>query len=274
MLHLPLDGEGATDVLGGRILLLAPLYEISIDRVLLGSLNVAKPRYIVSYLADDGLHFSDLEDFAEEIRTRLRQDIAGLAEHPFTLDLFAVQRAREAAVVKDWDQVISALESWPGLLSMLTRTPVAKQLDDEQRALISEGLSLLGEALERRARSAWSEELYKLGLQFVREGESAARLFWNLGRIVFGKGDHGVAIGLLRRALELGHPEEEVLPRLGHAFLMQGKPVAAAALLERARAIGAEFLHLEADLNVVRDLLASRGVPWPVPIPAGEQPSL
>lgn len=272
-LHLPLDAEAASEVLGGRVLLLAPLFGISIDRVLLGSLDETEPRYIVSYVTDEGLHFRELEDFIEEIRTHLRRDIAGVAEQPFTLDLFAVQRAREAAFSEDWDQVIVALESWPGLLSLLTRTPVAKQLDEEQRVLISEGLCLLGEALENRARSGWSEELYKLGLQFVREGKAAARLFWNLGRIVFAKGDHGVAIGLLRRALELGHPEREVLPRLGHAFLMQGKPVAAAALLERARSIGAEFPHLEADLHAVRDLITSRGVPWPVPALGVERPS-
>jgi hypothetical protein len=263
---LPFNAETALKVVGPKNILLAPLFDVVIEDVYLVSLDPRAPRYLIRFRTPEGEGLVELREFMEVIRAGLRQDLSGMAEQPFTIDLLAVQKAREAAESGDPDKVISLLASWPGLLSVLHRTPVARQLDDEQLALIGEGVCLLGQALEAGDRSVWSEELYKLGLQLVREGESAGRLCWNLGRRWVENGDFGMAIGLLRRALYLGMPEVTVLPVLGRAFLMRGNMVAAAALLETSSRLKAEASHLEADLGEVREVLSKKGLEWPAPL--------
>ncbi len=221
--RLPFETEAAIGLLGAKNLLVAPLFDISLDRIFLASLDPASPRYLVVYRTPDDLEVVSLDVFLETIRVNLRRDLAGMAERSFSLDLMAVEKARNAAVEGNSHKVVSVLSSWPGLLTMLPKTPVGSQLNPEQLSLIGEGIALLGEALEKLETGTWSEELYKLGLMLVREGPSAGRLLRNLGRQMNLKGEYGVAIGLLKRALALGQPEAEVMRDLGHAFLKQGK---------------------------------------------------
>jgi len=230
----PFGPEQAIELLGPKNLLLAPLFDLSIDRVLLASIGPDSPRCLVAYRTKEGAHLAELGDFLDRIRTGIKQDISATTDMSFTIDLSAVEQARKAAETGEFEHVIALLSSWPGLLSMLQGTPVAKQLNQEQLALLGEGVCLLGEALERLETGPWSEELYKLGLMIVREGPSAGRLCANLGRANNLKGEFGNAIGLLNRALMLGYPEEQLLPELGRALLKQGKVIAAAALLEVA----------------------------------------
>ena len=75
-----------------------------------------------------------------------------------------------------------------------------------------------------------------------------------------------MSIGLLKRALALGQPEERVLPALGRAFLKQGKVVAAAALLEVASAQEMEGADIESDLREARKRLRDGNVEWSVPV--------
>ena len=263
---LPFTTEAATALLGGRALLLAPLFHISVDRVILADPNPEHPEYLITFISDGRFHVESLPEFEERIRASLRADLSGMAEQPFTLDLFAVARAREAAAVGNRLAVIEILESWPGLLSVLHRTTTAKSLDDEQLALIAEGVALLGEALEAVGRTLWAEELYKLGLQFVRETKEAGRLMANLAKMLISREGFGESIGLLRRALFLGVPECELLPLLGRAFLKQKKLTAARALLETCAARGYEGSYLDADLAEARQAFETVGTPWQVPL--------
>ena len=262
---LPFSKDAALAVLTGRTLLTAPLFGISLDRVILADATPKAPKYLVTYIAEDKFHVQTLPDFEEKIRGLLRRDLAGMAEEPFSLDLFAVAKAREAARNGNTLLVIDALEAWPGLLSMLFRTAAFRSLDEEQLALIGEGAALLGEALEKEDRNEWAEELYKLGLQFVRESKEASRLMTDLGRRLVRTERFGESIGLLRRALQLGAPETEVLPLLGRAFLKQEKYTAARALLERCKMSGFEGPNLEEDLTDVKKLFDELGVAWDVP---------
>jgi hypothetical protein len=257
--RLPLVVEDASAFIGGRMLLLSPLFDISLDQLVLASLDPLHPRAIVGYISSEGFTYVDLRDFTDLIRGRVRRDLAGTAEEPFQLDLFAVERAREAADQGNTEGVIAALESWPGLLNILQRTPVARQLKPEQLDLIGEGIALLGEAFLEQGREPWTEELFRLGLQFVRESRIAGRLFKDLGLLLLNTNRHGEAIGVLRRAQVLSDDKEVVLPALGRAFLGREQLVAAAAVFEKAAAQG---IHVEDELAEVREKFKRAGLVW------------
>ncbi len=264
-LNLPLSTADATAIIGGRNLLLAPLFSISIDKLILADLDLRSPQAIVGYISEQGYNFLSLRDFEELIKGKARRDLAGTQEEPFMLDLEAVDRARQAFDEGDLDRVIAMLQTWPGLLSVLHRTPVVKDLEQEQLEKISEGLEILGLAFQERDRKTWSEELFRLGLQFSREGEVAARIFHHLGLLLVKNQRFGEAIGLFRRAIKLGVSESEILPLLGRAFLKTDKVIAASALLKKASAIGCDSLELKEDLTAVDDILERAGQSWNVP---------
>ncbi|MDJ0762077.1 MAG: hypothetical protein QNJ97_03735 [Myxococcota bacterium] len=262
---LPLTPEQGAAIIGGKYLLLAPLFEISLEQVVLATLDEVPTRAIVGYLSKDGFNFVTLSKFDELIKGKVRKDLATMGEEPFKIDLSAVDRARLAFEVEDYEKIIAALESWPGLLSILLQTPVIHELDDAQRAKLGEGLDLLGIAFEKKNRDEWSEELFKLGIQFARESHIAGRLFEHLGALLSKKERFSEAIGILRRAMALGQSEATLLAPLGWAYLKTGKLIPAAALLERAAASGICSQHVETGLSEIRDQLARAGLSWTVP---------
>lgn len=262
---LPLTREAVLNLIGRPLLLIAPLYGISLRQLVVSDPTSDPPRAVIGYLSDAGFSFMALDEFNGFIRQKLHRELAGAHAEPFRLDLGAVDHARAAAEAGDHDRVIAILQTWPGLLATLQRTPVVHQLDAEQRALIAEGLTLLGDAFKHRDRRTWSEELYRLGLQFVREGVSAGRLFFRLGEMLAEEERYGESIGLLRRAHSLGVDERLVFPILGRAFLRRDKLVAAATLLELAARQGADAAGLARDLEEVRARFTAAGVQWRLP---------
>ncbi len=262
---LPLTPAGAAEFIGDYILLLASLFDLSLEQLVMSNLSKDEPRGVIGYISEGGFNFMDLRDFEEFIKQKIRRDLAGGTEEPFQLDLTAVDRARRAYADKDFDDVIATLEMWPGLLSILLRSPVARQLDDMQRAIIGEGLELLGAAFQERDRENWALELFRLGLQFVREGQTAGRLFFRLATLLEKEERFGEMIGLLRRALALGAPRDDVLPILGRCFLRQNHLVAAAGLLEHIAAQSNGSSRVEKDLAEVRERLADASITWDVP---------
>jgi len=261
---LPLTAEDALACLGRPLLLASPLFGIHLDHVIQASVDPKTPRFLVGFELDRELNHADSRDLRELVYGKIRRDLAGASEEPFKLDLFAVENARRAAAAGDPEGVVAVLESWPSLLSLLQRTPVAKELNDPQKNLIGEGIALLGEAFEVVDREIWSEEVFRLGLQFVREGEVAARLFFDLGRALLKKARSGEAIGALRHAEMLGIERRRVLPPLGCALLMERWIVPAATILEEAASLG---LDVELDLNAAHELLEERGIACPVTPP-------
>jgi tetratricopeptide (TPR) repeat protein len=137
---------------------------------------------------------------------------------------------------------------------------------------IAEGLVLLGSAFKERDRRTWAEELFRLGLVFVRDGAHAGGLFYHLGLLLSEEERYGEAIGHLRRALALGVEAKLIFPALGRAFLRRRKFVPAAALLEGALAHGADTVELSEDLALVRGEFARAGVRWNVPPRDSEPP--
>jgi len=261
-LQLPVGEGDAVAVIGETNMLLAPLFDLSIRR-LVWIPEKDGPSALVGYFDGDGFNLMPIEEFASVIRQKLHGDLAGTHEEPFQLDLSAVVDARQAAREEDHGRVISFLENWPGLLATLQRTPVVHQLTEQQLETIAEGLVLLGDAFKGKERMTWAEELYRLGLQFVREGRWGARLFMQLGVLLNETSRHGEAIGLLRRAQALGVEEDEVYPYLARSFLRRGKIVAAALLINDARERGVESELLDIDEVEAREELAKAKVNWP-----------
>ena len=81
-----------------------------------------------------------------------------------------------------------------------------------------------------------AEEVLRLGVQWVQDGNVAGQLFAQLGEVAARQSQHGQAIGLLRRALSLGCPRGQVLPALAECFLARGRAVAALVCSRRGAA--------------------------------------
>lgn len=263
---LPLSVTAATAILGGRNLLLAPLFGISLERLVATTVEPGEIGGIVGFSCEDGFSYARVSDFNILIFEKLKEDLSDSQEEPFKLDLDLVSIAREAFERGDIEKVLSTLDAWPGLLSILLKTPMARSLEEGQREAIGEGLEILGASFEKMERDPWSEELYKLGLQFSKEGTSAARLYLRLGLLLLKLEKYGEAIGPLRRALKMHDDKETALCALARAFLKRGKTIPAAALLEYAAAKEWEFPGLDADLKEVRKRLKAAGLGWNIPL--------
>ncbi len=262
---VPLTGDDAAAIMGGRNLLIAPLFDIKPERLVVASLDFKSPRYIIGFLSETGFSFIDLRDFDEMLKAKVRRDLALVGGSGLELDLDVVDRAKSAFDRGDFDEVIETLEAWPSVLAIIQRTIAAQDLEPAERTKIAAGLRMLGIAFEQRDREDWSEELYRLGLQYVRDGAGAGPLFLSLGRLFIRQERFAESIAPLRRALKLGEGEQEVLPALGRAFFEQKKFVPAVALLERASSLGCPDRRLQSDLGSARRALADAGVFWDVP---------
>ena len=263
---LPLSITEATALIGGRNLLLAPLFGIQLEQLVGTTVAPEEIGGIVGFSYGGNFSYLRVSDFGILILEKLKEDLADSQDEPFKLDLDLVPIAREAFEKGDFEKVLTTLDAWPGLLSILLKTPMARTLEDGQRDAIGEGLELLGASFEKMDRNPWSEELYKLGLQFAKEGRAAARLYLKLGLLLSKLAKYGEAIGPLRRALRMEADRETALCALAHAFLMRGKTIPAAALLEYAAANNMEFPELAADLAEVRNRLKTAGCSWDVPL--------
>lgn len=258
---LPLSEEDALRLIGPTTLLVAPLFDLRLENVVVSP--ETPQRVVVGFVsASGGMSFLEWPTFEALIHQFVMSDMRGATEEPFRLDLSAVDDAREAAERGDHEGVIRVLENWPGLLAALQRTPVARKLLPQQVSLIGEGLLLLGRAFEFQGRVVWSEELYRLGLQIAREHAPSAALFYRLGDLLVAVERHGEAIAPLRRALALGVDPREVLPPLGRALLRRGRRVAAALVLAKAAAIGATAPELDEDLGEVKAAADEAGAGW------------
>jgi hypothetical protein len=257
---LPLEDEDAVRILGPSVLLVAPLFDLRLETLIVSP--ETPQRLIVGFVSSVGMSYLEWPSFEALIRQLVVGDLRGVQGEPFQLDLTAVENARRAADRGDHAGVIRVLENWPGLLAALQRTPVVKQLSTQQLQLIGEGLLLLGGAFELEGRRLWSEELYRLGLQLVREERPSAELFFRLGVLLMAGERYGEAIGLLRRAQALGIGDDRVLPPLGRALLRRGKKVSAALLLSKATAAGLDAPGLADDLAEVRRAVEATDVGW------------
>jgi len=233
--------EDLQAAVGYRWVLLAALFDLRLE-----ALEVEGDGVQVVFSFDGEESALPLEDFRERIRAAVRDELARTSERragarvggPFSIDLALVGRAQTHADAEDHAEVVALLGGWPGPLSMLLRTAEAQQLGAEARAQIALGLGLLGSAHVRLGRFDWGIEVMRLGIQWAQESDAARDLFVRLGHAYLEADRAGEAIGLLRRARELGATDGLVAPALARAFVARGRHLAAVAWVLRARRQG------------------------------------
>ncbi len=232
--------------LGVRYLLLAPIFGITVQELHVG--GGREPTVVIGLgsLSDE----VSIEEFREVIREAVRrEEQAARPQRPFAIDLGKIPEAEAALDCGDYERVIEILDPWSGPLSMLLRTPQGQNLGHDAKASLARALGILGAAYTKKAEYAAAEEVLRLGVQWVQDGEIAGNLFAQLGESALLQGQYGQAIGLYRRALALGSPRANVLPELAECFANRGRAVAALVCVDEARALGIA----ESRLSITRE---------------------
>lgn len=253
---LPLDLAQAQQLVGVRYILLSPLHGLSLKEVILETPG-RNPKASVSLTREDGtIEEIAVEILRERLQREVEEELEAARDEPFELDFKLVDQAEAAANAKDWEEVLHLIGHWPGPLSMLSRMQMGANLDEEKRARIGAALGFLAAAYRATGRSAWAEELYRLGLQFAGEGPSGGKLYRALGEAMIEEKRFGEAVGPLRRSLALGVPMAEIGPSLGLSLHRCRRTVAAAIVLEKALADGADEQRV---LSTLKTIYASMG---------------
>ena len=236
---LPLDLAGAQRLVGVRYILLAPLHQIQLTHLVVEEPGEAPLSHVLA-LVDGEEEEIEVTTLRSRLREGVRLELARVRDRPFQLDMDLLDKVEAAVEAEDWEEVIHLIGGWPGPLSLLLRTPTGAALDSGERARIGRGLGMLAEAYRATGRSAWAEELLRLGLQFVNDGVDGADLFARLGLSMVSETRFGEAIAPLRRALALGAPVSRVGPSLGRCFVRRRRCLAAVVVLEDALEAGCE----------------------------------
>jgi len=257
--HEEMGAEALSRLVGGRYLLLAPLYGVRLLRLVADA-----PRTAPDVVVEDGgeeVRLS-LHDLRQRLRAEVRSELGRSTRGPFALDLGRVSLALDALAADDSDRVVELLGSWPGPLSLFLRTPAGAALSAEHKDRIGEALAALGEAYRRLGRGPWSEEIFRLGLQYAPEGPVGALLFLRLAHAMAAADRHGEAIGPYRRALALGGDDPAVLVALGRAYAVRGRHVAAVECYRAAVKAGVAAAALEEDIERSIAALGPAGESW------------
>jgi hypothetical protein len=223
--------EALQRFIGVRYLLLSPLFGITVHELRVGGEQAPTVVIGLGSMADE----VGIEEFREVIREAVRrEEQAARPQRPFAIDLGRIPEAEAALARGDHEKAIELLDPWAGPLSMLLRTPQGQNLAPEAKAALAKALGVLGAAYLRREEYPSAEEVLRLGVQWVQDGVVAGQLFGQLGEVATRQGQHGQAIGLLRRALSLGAARADVLPALAECFLARGRAVAALVVSDEA----------------------------------------
>jgi tetratricopeptide (TPR) repeat protein len=223
--------------IGARYLLLAPLFGIHLKTLVVAS----NDEPVLEVELGGGQEQIVLHELREALHSAIRAEVARVRPSgSFSIDFNKVPMAESANQRGNYDETIALLGAWPGPLSMFLRSPQGAALGQTERGKLVRALGALGEAYLHTQQADWAEDVLRLGIQFGQELDTSARLFGLLGRTRVELGRPGEAIGLLRRALDLGADPVELLPDLARCFAERKRYVAAAACLDEAERAGVE----------------------------------
>jgi hypothetical protein len=230
---LPLDHDRVVALVGSRYLLLAALFDWSLQWVFLGG-----PPQSLSDVYVDATHGDrPLTVTLEQLLTRLRAEVEEEWQRYLDplggIDAALVQQAA-AAVPSD---PVRALDLLGGLLRFVLdygRQPGRQVPEPRILTLVCEGLALLGRAhlLLGPEQARYGEEVLRLGVQTFPGAPGVHHLHLALGEQLVRTAREAEAIAHLRRAAALGAAAEAVDPVLIEAYFRTGRMVAAAVLLE------------------------------------------
>jgi hypothetical protein len=255
----PTDTEALQLHMGVRYMLLAPLYGYELER-----LDVGDDGSTIGFRHDGIEQSVSLEAFRARIRAHVEEELerASKAQQRGAIELSRVAQAEEAAQRGDYIKVLELLGAWPAPLAIFLRTPEGQLLNAETRATIARGLGLLGSACIALDEVDKGEEVLRLAVQYAGDGPAAAGIFTRLGSAMFNDSRPGEAIGLLRRAINLGASGGEVWPMLAGAFLARGRLLAALGAVREARTNGVSGDELDRIHDRVAQQLGERFVRW------------
>jgi hypothetical protein len=248
------DVDAIQSHMGVRYLLLAPLFGISLRRLICDE----KQTHVV--VTRDGFEETvTLDELRQGIGALVRQELDRVAAGARgAIDLSRVAEAETAAAKGDSAKVLTLLGSWPAPLAIFLRTPEGQGLAPDARALIAKGLGLLGTACAKLGESPQAEEILRLGIQYAGDSALAPDLFRRLGEAFLTDGRPGEAIAPIRRAIALGGSEKDLMPLLARGFLRRQKYVSAMACVRRALAAGAASVDLSVEQQQIERAL---GIP-------------
>ena len=249
------DVEALQAYIGGRYLLEAALFDVQ-PLELRVELGLAE----ITLGFNDLRHVLALEDFRDVIDERVRTELGmRRPSGEMAIDLAIVERAQEANADHNFGATIAMLSPWIAPISMLLRTGEAAELAEEVHGQLSLSLDLLGSAYASLGEYEAANEILRLGIQWAGDSGKAADLYLALGRASVSAAKHGEAIGLLRRAIELGADEAQALPLLAQSLAARDQNLAAMVCIARARDARADTAILQAAHD---DLRARLGEHW------------
>jgi hypothetical protein len=252
------DVEGIQRHIGVRVLLLAPLFGYS-----LLELRCSEHGSTVFALEDGVKVELELGELRQALRRCVVEEMERFAENPDPnrsgLDLTLVPKARDAAAAGEHDQVVTLLGGWLMPLAFFLRTPEGRILAPEVRAVLGEGLGLLGSSLLHTGDQQTADQSLRLAVQYSVGTSTAADAYARLGAAHLRAERFGEAIAPLRRAAELGAEPSRIWPGLGLAFFRTDRLLASWAALRQAEADGVQDAALPALQSALRDRLPALG---------------
>ncbi|HEY3235673.1 MAG TPA: hypothetical protein VGJ84_13230 [Polyangiaceae bacterium] len=233
----PTDTAALQFHVGVRYLLLAPLYGYS-----LRELHIDATGSRITLLHDGVEETHLLPAFRTRLRAHVREELERItrASGRGTIELSRVAEAQEAADSGAHLRVLELLGAWPAPLAIFLRTPEGQALNPEMRALIANGLALLGTSCIALGEVEKGQEVLRLAVQYAGDGAAAGGIYARLGESLYDAGRSGEAIALLRRAANLGAPGNRIWPKLAQALVDRGRLVAAFAAILEAKDAGVD----------------------------------
>ena len=242
------DADGIKAYIGPRYLLLAPLFGLTLRRLLLS--DQAEARVAAAH---DGIEeIVTLKQLRRFLRSRVVEALGGGRGRGVQIDLEQARVARDAFENGRYEEVVGRLASWVAPLMMYQRTPEGASLDPNTRADISRALGVLGQTFHKLGRAEESEEALRLAVQYAHDGPAASDVYRTLARTMMAEDRHGEAIAPLRRAAAMEPQSAEGLCDLARCFVRTQKAVAAVGVLRMARARNAsegEVADVERELR-------------------------
>ncbi|HTM43591.1 MAG TPA: tetratricopeptide repeat protein [Polyangiaceae bacterium] len=250
----PDDAESIQHHIGIGFLLLAPLYGYSLSAL---EIDGDKSELVLTH--DGAEQRRELSQFRQQIRMHVRRELENVAKPPRTrggIDVAAYEEAKRAVAAGDQLKVVELLGGWPAPLTVFLRTAEGQLLNPKARSMIAQALGLLGTAHALLGDTGKSEEVLRLAIQYAGDSDVAGDVYGRLGATLYAEHRFGEAIGLLRRAANLGATGPMLWESLSHSLLHRGRLLAAyAAALE-----GVQFgLSKESLLKIEREARAKLG---------------
>jgi hypothetical protein len=229
--ELPLDRDRVIALLGSRHILLAALFDWSLQWV-----YFAAPPKKLAEVHLDALHGEHpvavtLETLVARLREEVDDEWNRYLDPLGGIDAELVRRA-EAALPSDPARACDLLGGLLRFVLDYGRQPTRSAPDRSVLALVCEGLALLGRAhlMAEPEQGRYGEEVLRLGVQVFPGAPGVQHLHLALGEQLVRSGREAEAIAHLRRSLALGGARDDVEPVLVEAFFRSGRLVAAAAL--------------------------------------------